>query len=648
MPQPSAHRTFASNTNRVAVPRTQPSHQQSSQNPSEVASHVDDSAPQPDVDSAGDDAQELPNETSTTISTSCSHALATLTDLEALALHQLHANYLEDFRLAQQQRLQQAQEAYLKAKLDTQIVQKAKTVRGKYFGWDAAKGHWWERTEQRTDGGWIPFDHRDSHIQEDRWAWSQETADEKWGVLRDVEAHQFLLEDPEVKERFFGDLERLWLRDDVRGLPEEGRNEGDINFIPDQRRLGWMEDSSAGHSAEQSPKKSTRLIIRGAPKLQTMEKTSARKRLEEDLAKEEAAVREAIHKKFKANSVPASSIIPRYARIMHQMGTKSAEVRAQRAAELTSQIHPFKFLVDDESRIRESCRCRSRLYATIDTALQEVENAKNAEERMKRRLASSLAMESRLVTTAGDEGRKRREKLIKNESKAGLTAEHRFHPEINHAIPDYREQYSQFKRSLAMRKEMREVTIPEPFPSVEKHHKEGSKLSKLRNRSKSWDRAGSPSSPMPKFKVRAVSYNAHPVPRPRPTHSFLLKKQQREIERQAEELIERVQKAETKEKQEERKRIAKKVRSRLHMEIRDKHKEDRERRVRFVEAQQQRDEVYRRQLEEINDRIDGKLCLFEQTEVFNAKIKAKSDFKEIVTEGGLKIQDYEDPPPLRT
>ncbi|KAJ3057305.1 hypothetical protein HK097_009258 [Rhizophlyctis rosea] len=583
-----SHRSFAANTNRVAAPRRP--------NPAQTTSS------EPDVDSSSADVIQLnrsailtitnepssAKDASTTLSSTCSKAVATLADLESLALNQLHANYITDFRLAQQQRLQEAQEAYLKAKLDAEIAQKAKVVRGKYFGWEGTNGQWCERTERRVVGDAFGMDAlAGQNMLGSKWDWEQETSDDKWRLLKDVEAHRFLLEDPEVKERFFDDLDKLWLRDDVRGLPgmDETHILGKTALV--QRKTCWDVGEIVHAPSVSKPK---RLIVRGPPTLHTMRKTTARKRLEEDLAKQENEIREALQKKFKANSVPAASIMPRYvlyiytsnlhiprlktkvgvgryARIMQQMGTKSAAIRAQRAAELTAQVQPFKILVDDE-RTREACRCRSKLNANIQTALEEIDHVKSAKDRMKRRIEASACLEPRLVATAAEEGRRRREKLKENESKAGLTVEHTFHPVINHEIPDYEDQYRRFKFDLAMRKEMKAVTMPQPFPGVEEHTKEGSRLSKLRKRSKSVER------PMgaPKWwtRRRVASISAHPLPRPRPTHAFLLKVQQRELEREAAELIENVKHAELAKKKAERKLIAAKMRSTLHLEMPDK------------------------------------------------------------------------------
>ena len=237
-----SHRSFVANTNRVAAPRQLNYVQTPAHLEAEIGAESN-----PDAEShVAADIKHTDTEidASTSLSSTCSEVVATLANLENLALHQLHANNVTALRLAQQQCLKEAQEAYLKAKLDSEIVQKAKPVRGKYFGWEGVTEKWCERTDRRLVGNASGIDEWDGHILlKDKWGWVEETSDDKWRVLKDVEAHRFLLEDPVVKEQFFDDLEKLWLRNDLRGLPSvQNLVNGTGMPIPGQRKVGWDVD----------------------------------------------------------------------------------------------------------------------------------------------------------------------------------------------------------------------------------------------------------------------------------------------------------------------------------------------------------------------------------------------------------------------
>lgn len=77
------------------------------------------------------------------------------------------------------------------------------------------------------------------------------------------------------------------------------------------------------------------------------------------------------------------------------------------------------------------------------------------------------------IIDAGNEGRRRRARLEKNQELAGLTDEHTFQPMISKHIPDYKKLQLEFNAKLEKKKSARPPTVPLPFKKVQKHQEEG-------------------------------------------------------------------------------------------------------------------------------------------------------------------------------
>ena len=80
------------------------------------------------------------------------------------------------------------------------------------------------------------------------------------------------------------------------------------------------------------------------------------------------------------------------------------------------------------------------------------------------------------IIDAGNEGRRRRARLLENERRAGLTAEHTFQPVISKVVPDYKRLHNEFSSKLEKKKSSRTPTVPLPFKKVQKHQEEGQAL----------------------------------------------------------------------------------------------------------------------------------------------------------------------------
>ena len=92
---------------------------------------------------------------------------------------------------------------------------------------------------------------------------------------------------------------------------------------------------------------------------------------------------------------------------------------------------------------------------------------------LKRQQEKKSTITSPTILDAGNEGKRRKQRLLDNETKAGLTEEHTFHPKVTSAqIPNFKKLQKSFQDKLASKKSQKPPTIPIPFPNVEKHQKE--------------------------------------------------------------------------------------------------------------------------------------------------------------------------------
>ncbi|KAJ3374857.1 hypothetical protein HDU92_000866, partial [Lobulomyces angularis] len=216
-------------------------------------------------------------------------------------------------------------------------------------------------------------------------------------------------------------------------------------------------------------------------------KTRSQIRLEKELAEREANLRCELSTKFKANPVPASTLIPRYHSIIKKNSTKAAEVRKKRVQELISQSKPFSFLSTGGSTSKKKNTIKQNLdfqkfegkiknkkvSKTINRVLNEIylENKKNllkqknlekdhhlTEEEFKKTdekiLIDSKTLDLKkfcLANKAADDGIKRNLLLKEKAKVAGVTKDHTFKPKINKVIPDYtklREDFEQKKSTI--------------------------------------------------------------------------------------------------------------------------------------------------------------------------------------------------------
>jgi hypothetical protein len=86
---------------------------------------------------------------------------------------------------------------------------------------------------------------------------------------------------------------------------------------------------------------------------------------------------------------------------------------------------------------------------------------------------SMTKITSPTIKDAGNEGRRRRARLEKNEERAGLTDEHTFQPIVSKSIPDYKKLQAEFNAKLEKKKLSRPPIVPLEFKNVRQHQEEG-------------------------------------------------------------------------------------------------------------------------------------------------------------------------------
>ena len=220
------------------------------------------------------------------------------------------------------------------------------------------------------------------------------------------------------------------------------------------------------------------------------EKTRSQKILEEDMRLKKERAEAELHKKFRAQPIPATTFLPLYDEINRQNDFRRHHVRELSKAILKSTEKPFKFikreeqkkqlrrtkslnnLSDLESKVTEKKKFKANPFPSQLFSLILADKVAEKEEyraiRMRMR-AEEMSANSRLPPNMESRGREytdgklRRKLMEKREKKAFLTKEHKFKPQINPDIPDFDELQWQFDKELRRRKKEREPTVVEPF-----------------------------------------------------------------------------------------------------------------------------------------------------------------------------------------
>ena len=85
---------------------------------------------------------------------------------------------------------------------------------------------------------------------------------------------------------------------------------------------------------------------------------------------------------------------------------------------------------------------------------EEVSKIKSRDNKKK-----TVVIASPTILQAGEEGKRGRERLLKNQEQCGLTDEHTFTPTISKKVPDYKKLQDKFEQKLASKKSLKPPTM---------------------------------------------------------------------------------------------------------------------------------------------------------------------------------------------
>lgn len=230
------------------------------------------------------------------------------------------------------------------------------------------------------------------------------------------------------------------------------------------------------------------MTVREAKKKAKMTRSQAI--LQEDLRKKQEKDEAELHKKFRAQPVPATTFLPLYDEITRQNELRRYQVRELSKAILKSTEKPFKFvkreeekkqlrrtkslsnIADLENKMEEKEKFKANPFPdhlfdlTLADKVAEKEEYRTIKMRMR---AQEMLAVSRLPPNMEARGEEYtlghfRSKLNKEGNKnAFMTKEHKFRPQINPDIPDFDDLHRQFEKEMRDKKREREPTVSEPF-----------------------------------------------------------------------------------------------------------------------------------------------------------------------------------------
>ena len=179
---------------------------------------------------------------------------------------------------------------------------------------------------------------------------------------------------------------------------------------------------------------------------QPSQKTSSFKRLEQEIKQLE----EYKHPQFKAKEIPQSTLVAKYQDLIDQVKRRSETNRLER--QKTQAAHAQSFGVTERQQKDYSATHRKNCPST------HVKPTDIFLESPPKHLKLS---QCQLIKTAAEEGRKRKARMLESETKAGITENHTFSPNVNHHIPDFVRLQSRFEAELSEKKGQRALTMYE-------------------------------------------------------------------------------------------------------------------------------------------------------------------------------------------
>ncbi|KAJ3313000.1 hypothetical protein HDV04_002482 [Boothiomyces sp. JEL0838] len=218
-----------------------------------------------------------------------------------------------------------------------------------------------------------------------------------------------------------------------------------------------------------------------------------------------------------------------------------------------------------------------------------------------------------------------------------MTKECTFKPKLSEKIPDFQALQDKFQNSLEEKKKDWAPTIAQPFENMVQHHIEQAKKAE---ETKKKILLNEKEECKPE-KFSTIDKNQSSI-RAKSTHSFNLLVRHRKETTEAQRLIQEILEEEESNAKKKKKEIADKIRSRINRSSQLTNKINKELKLkRHSQDQLRMEEDYKKRIEEMNERIANRLCLFEEAKLKCANNKVKSEIQTILKEAGLKAKDYE-------
>ncbi|XP_065832728.1 protein FAM161A-like [Oscarella lobularis] len=193
-----------------------------------------------------------------------------------------------------------------------------------------------------------------------------------------------------------------------------------------------------------------------------------------------------LRKKFRARPMPATTLIPMYEAMKEKSEMRRAHVRAVARDLVDETEKPFRFMEREERR-KEARRAelmkspsskktrdvtkarpvpREIFDSRINDEIREEEEYRKIRIRMRAEETLAAAALPRSMQVKGRDytiGPLRYQLLKERESKAFLTNDHHFRPEVNQSVPDFNQLQRQMNDDLVVAKERAKTTTVEPF-----------------------------------------------------------------------------------------------------------------------------------------------------------------------------------------
>ncbi|KAH6571601.1 hypothetical protein BASA60_007073 [Batrachochytrium salamandrivorans] len=174
-------------------------------------------------------------------------------------------------------------------------------------------------------------------------------------------------------------------------------------------------------------------FTRPASRPPTQRQSIAQRRFQQDMAEMEAKIQHEINTKFRAKPAPTSVHVPNSRYAANPTSTRAVQLRNKlRSAQLQAAQECIKCKCPRNKQGRSVlCKCLSKMNSHVRNA----SHIHQADQHDATTCPEEVVV--RVAITAGEDGRKRRERIQKSESMSGITIEHTFHPRITGDIPNY-------------------------------------------------------------------------------------------------------------------------------------------------------------------------------------------------------------------